>query len=79
MTLFLLLPLKFSFAILIVVCLGVGSVWVHLVWDPLCLLYLNICFCLQVWEVFSDNFLKYIFDPLLPLSSSGTPIMCWYA
>ena len=49
--------------------------WVHLVWDPLCFLFLDICF-LQVWEVFSHNFLKYIFDALLSLSSpSETPIM----
>ena len=44
-----------------------GSVWVHLVWDPLCLLNLEICFLLQVWEFFSHDFVKYIFDPLFSL------------
>jgi len=31
----------------------------NLVWDPLCFLYLGICFCLQVWEVLSHYFIKY--------------------
>ena len=45
------------------------SVWVHLVWDPLCFLYLDICFLLQDWDIFSHNFIKYILDPILSLSS----------
>ena len=44
--------------------LGVRSLWVCLVWDSLCFLYLKICFLLQVWEVCTDNFIKYIFNPL---------------
>ena len=40
------------------------SLWVHLIWDPPCFLYLDICFLLQVWGVFSHNFFKYIFSPL---------------
>ena len=43
------------------------SVWVHLIWDPLCFLYLDICFLLQVWDVFSHNFIKDMFNPLLSL------------
>ena len=31
------------------------------------MLYLNICFLLQVWEVFSHNFIKYSFNPLFSL------------
>lgn len=33
----LLLPLKFllGFAILIMICLGVGLPWIHLIWDAL--------------------------------------------
>ena len=27
-----------------------GSVWVHLVWEPVCFLYLDNCFLLQVWN-----------------------------
>ena len=45
------------------------SVWGHLVWDPLCFLYLDICFLIQVWEFFSYNFFKYIFDPLFSFFS----------
>ena len=36
---------------------------IHLVWDRLCFLYLDICFLLQ-W-CFQPNFIKYIFDPFL--------------
>ena len=46
-------------------CLVVSLFDLLLIWDPLCFLYLDICFLLQVWEVFSHNFLKYIFDPSL--------------
>ena len=43
-------------------------VWVCLIWNTLCFLYLNICFLLWVWEVSSHNFLKYIVNPpFLPL------------
>ena len=38
-------------------------------WDPLCFPYLDICFLLQVWDAFSHNLLKYIFNPLLSLFS----------
>ena len=41
------------------------SVWVHLVWDPLSFLFLNICFFLQVWEVFRPSFLN-TFSFLIP-------------
>ena len=46
-----------------------GSVWVHLIWDLLYFLHLNIYFLLEVWEFFSHYFFKYIFDPLLSLLS----------
>ena len=53
-----------------------GSLWVHLVWAALCFLYLVICFLPQVWEVFSYNFIKYIFDSSISLSfPSGASIM----
>ena len=45
-----------------------GSLWVHLVWNPLCFLYLDI------WEVFSHNFIKYPLYSFL-FSPSGTPKM----
>ena len=69
---FLLLPLEFpffsfTFAVLNYDMSWYVSVWVHLVWDPLCFLYLDIRFLLQVWEIFSHNFTKYVLDPLLSL------------
>ena len=71
---FLLLPLEFSkFYHFNYAMSWYGSVWVHLVCDPLCFLYLVICFFLQVWEVFSCNFLKYIFIPFLSLFSFWDP------
>ena len=36
-----------------------GSLWVHLFWDSLCFPDLGICF-LQVREIFSHNFIKYV-------------------
>ena len=45
-------------------------VWIcsgSLIWDPLCFLYMNICLLPQVWEFFTDNFFKYMLDPLLSL------------
>ena len=54
------------FAILLMIC-WCRSFGVHLVWDSLCFLYLDICFLLQVWEVFSHNFIKYIFHSFLSL------------
>ena len=43
---------------------------------PSVLPVLDICFLLQVWNVFIHNFIKYLFDPSLSLSPpSGTPIM----
>ena len=42
---------------------------IHLVWDPLSFLYLDICFFLQ-WR-FQPNFIKI----LTPFSPSGIPIM----
>ena len=53
-----------------------GSLWVHLVWKPLCLLYLDICFLLQVWEVFSHNFIKYIFYSFLFLCCAKSLQLC---
>ena len=52
-----------------------GYVWVHLGWDPLCFLYLDICFLLQVWEVFNHKFIKYIFDPFLSPCPSVTSVI----
>ena len=52
------------------------SVYVHHVWDRLCVLYLYICFLLQLWELFSHNYFKHIFDPSPSLSPLfGTPLM----
>lgn len=48
---FRILALCLIFAILSTVCLYVGSVWLHLVWDPLCLLYLNVCLLLHIWSL----------------------------
>ena len=48
---------------------------VYLIWDPLCFLYLDICFLFQVCEVFSHTFLKYIFNLFSLSSPSGTPIL----
>ena len=53
-------PLSFTFAILIMICLA----WVFRNWSYLGFLilwYLNICFLLQVQEVY--NFIKYIPPP----------------
>ena len=50
------------------------SIWVHLVWHPVCFLYLDICF-LQVWKIFSYNFMEYIFNPPSLSSPSGNPVM----
>ena len=44
-----------------------GSVLVYIIWGPLCFLYLNICFLVQIREAFSCNFFKHIFYPLLSL------------
>ena len=58
---FLLLPLKFSlffswhFNYRVTWC---GSPWIHLVWDSLCFLDLNVSFLPQVWKVFSHYFFK---------------------
>ena len=51
-----------------------GSVWIYLIWDPMFLLPLAICFHLQYWNVFTHNFISYIFDAFL-LSPSETPIL----
>ena len=51
------------------------SFWVHLLGGgPLGFLYLCICFLLWVWEVFSHNFFKYIFDPFSHPSPSGISV-----
>ena len=47
---------------------------VHLVWDFLCFLYQDICFLLQVWEFFSHNLFKYIFDSQFSFFPSGIPL-----
>lgn len=49
------------------------SVVVHLVQNPLCFLYLNICFLDYIWEVFSHDFFKYIFSPLFSFFSFQNP------
>ena len=52
---------------LVLICLAAGLFEFILV-ETLCFLYLDICFLLQVWEVFSHNFIKYIFYAFLSLS-----------
>lgn len=46
---------------------------VHLVLDHLCFLYLDRCFLLQAWDVFSHNFIKYIFGHFYSLFSFWDP------
>ena len=60
--------LSLTFAILIMICCC-GSLWVHLVWDSLRFLDPNICFLLQIREIFSHYFIKYVFYPFLSLFS----------
>lgn len=50
-----------------------GCVSVHVVWEPLLFLYLDICFLTQVHKVSSHHFIKYIFSKFW--SSSGNLIM----
>ena len=50
-----------------------GSVWVHCVWDPLCFLFLDICFLVQIWEVFSIISSNTFFNLLFSLSSFWNP------
>ena len=73
---FRILSLSLTFAIFI--ChLPLGrSVWVQLVLNPLCFLYLDICFLLQSLETFSHNFFKYIFTPPLSFSSPLVSLLC---
>lgn len=40
------------------ICFGVSLSEFNLVWNSMWFLNLNICFLLQVWEVFSYNFIK---------------------
>ena len=42
-----------------------GYIWVHHISDLLCFLHMHICSLLHIWEVFSHNFFRYTFDPLL--------------
>ena len=50
------------------------SVWVHLVWDPLCFLYLDILILLSIWENFKPQFLhKHFLFPFLSLFSFWDP------
>ena len=65
--------LSLTFAILITILLGVGLFGFIFFWT-LCFLYLNICFFLHDWDIFSDTFIRYIFYPF-PLYSSETLIM----
>ena len=51
------------------VCLGSSCL------DFLCFLGLVICVLLQIWEFLSHYFSKYIFEPPLSSSPSGTPEM----
>ena len=49
-TVLFLLPLEFSNISFFNYMSWYGSVWVHLVWEPVCFLYLDNCFLLQVWN-----------------------------
>lgn len=71
---FFLILFVINFCHLLMVCLGV-CVYVsfHLTWEPLCFLYLLICFLLQAWEVFSCHFIKCSLTSIT-LSSCGTTI-----
>ena len=50
-----------------------SPILVHLVLDHLCFLYLDICFPLWAWDVFSHNFIKYIFGHFYSLFSFWDP------
>ena len=52
------------------------SLWVHLLWDSVCLLHLDICFLLQIWEVLSHNFIN-IFCTIFSLSSHSETSLMW--
>ena len=65
--------LSLTFAMLIMKCICMGLFGL-LLSGTLCFFYLNMCFLLQVWEVASHNFVRYIFNPFLS-SPSGTPKM----
>lgn len=62
----------FKFAILIIIYLDVWGFWVHLVCDPLCFLYPDICFLLQV---FSHN-LSNTFSTLFLCVLLWGPLYC---
>lgn len=56
------------FAILSIICLAMGLFGLILFDDPLCSLFLDIYFLRTlVWEGFSHDFIKYIFNSLLSL------------
>ena len=56
---FVLLPFCFNhYILLLITCLGGGTVFVELDGDFLFLLDLNICFLSHIWEVFSYYFVK---------------------
>ena len=46
-----------------------------ILFETLCASCTWICFLLWIWEIFSHDDFKYIFDPLLLSSPSGIPIM----
>jgi len=56
------------------ICLGGCLFEVHLIWDLLCFLNLDICFLLQVREIFNHNFFKYTLDPLLCFSACNANV-----
>ena len=62
-----LLALCLIFAILSTMCLYVGSVWLHLVWGPLCFLYLNVCLLLHIWSLLAIISSFHIFNLFLLL------------
>ena len=47
------------------------SIWLHLVWDPLSFLYLDICFLLYIWQIFSHKFSNTFSIPFFLFSPPG--------
>ena len=64
----------FIISILIITSLGGCLFEVHLIWDLLCFLNLDIDFLLQVREIFNHNFFKYTLDPLLCFSACNANV-----
>lgn len=53
-------------------CLGIGF-WVHLFWNSLGFLHLDVCFLAQIREIFIHYFFKYVFCPFFSLFSFWDP------